>query len=209
MKQPSLALISVFLITLLFPIKLEASFFSDLIANTRQTVQKSFQLDFIDKIPVLFHKDTLQQDIQYVADTIDNLSITKDDKTITITDIQSDKALHIKKTAELALRLKSFTGSSHLAYGIAMFAGVIKELIDGSFLHPTGSREFADLVADHIGAMSVFGNNKFESAIDNNLNYIVKEGVMPIEPSQTNLKEENDRQVITSPFDDKDIKIGN
>ncbi|MEW6712229.1 MAG: hypothetical protein AB1403_20580 [Candidatus Riflebacteria bacterium] len=152
----------------------EASFFSDALAKARKAMQGAFQMTWLPSMPVVFYKESFKQMFDHTQKSIDNISMQHDGQTITRDKFQDDKALHIKKSAELALHVKSLIGSAHLAYGITMAIGLIKEAIDGSFLNPNGSRSKEDVVADHVGAMAVFGEKKFDSSLQKNLGTFVK-----------------------------------
>jgi hypothetical protein len=106
--------------------------------------------------------------------SIESMNLKYGDRTITRNEFQDDKATHIKKSAELALHIKSLIGSAHLAYGITMVVGLLKEAIDGSFLNPGGSRSKEDIYADHVGARAVFGQKKFDASLEKHLGSFVK-----------------------------------
>ncbi|HMM61770.1 MAG TPA: hypothetical protein PKC25_16760, partial [Candidatus Rifleibacterium sp.] len=148
----------VFMLLTAIPASTEASFASDALAKARAAMQSAFQLSFLHKLPVIFYKDSF-----------DRMFPHAEGRTITRSDFQDDKALHIKKSAELALHIKSLIGSAHLAYGITMVIGLVKEAIDGSFLNPHGSRSKEDVYADHVGARAVFGEKKFDASLNKHL----------------------------------------
>lgn len=155
----------------------EASFVSDALAKARKVMQSAFQMTFLPSLPVVFHKESFKQMFEHTQKSIDEIRLEHQGQTITRDQFQDDKALHIKKSAELALHIKSLIGSAHLAYGITMVVGLIKEAIDGSFLNPNGSRSKEDVVADHVGAMAVFGQKKYDASLQKNLGTFVKPGV--------------------------------
>jgi len=153
----------------------EASFVSDALAKARKVMQSAFQMTFLPSLPVIFHKESFNQMFAHTQKSIDEIRLEHNGQTITRDQFQDDKALHIKKSAELALHIKSLIGSAHLAYGITMVVGLVKEAIDGSFLNPSGSRSKEDVVADHVGAMAVFGQKKFDASLQKNLETFVNE----------------------------------
>ncbi len=140
----------------------------------RNVMQGAFQLSFLHKLPVVFYKSHFDTMFAHANNSIDNMNLKYGDRTITSDSFQADKALHIKKSAELALHIQSLIGSKHLAYGITMAIGLIKEAIDGSFLNPGGSRSKEDLYADHVGARAVFGKEKFDKSLNKHLGNFVK-----------------------------------
>lgn len=154
----------------------EASWTSDLLSKGRAAMQSAFQLSFLPRLPVIFHKDSFDQMFAHTNQSIDDMNRQLADRTITRSEFQDDKALHIKKSAELALHIKSLIGSAHLAYGITMAVGLIKEAIDGSALNPGGSRSKEDVFADHVGARAVFDAKKFDASLDKYLEHFVKPG---------------------------------
>jgi len=156
------------------PVQSEASFASDALAKARNAMQGAFQLSFLHKLPVVFYKNHFDTMFTHANNSIDNMNLKYGDRTITNDSFQADKALHIKKSAELALHIQSLIGSKHLAYGITMAIGLIKEAIDGSFLNPGGSRSKEDLYADHVGARAVFGKEKFDKSLNKHLGNFVK-----------------------------------
>lgn len=155
----------------------EAGIAANALARARAVMQSAFQLSFLPSLPVIFHRDTFDAMMAHTQKSIDEISRPAGDRTITRADFQDDKALHIKKSAELALHLKSLIGSAHLAYGITMVVGLLKEAIDGSFLNPNGSRSREDLIADHVGARAAFGPGKFDASLDKHLGNFVKPSV--------------------------------
>lgn len=205
----------VFLMVLSLPAQTEASFFSDALAKARKAMQGAFQMTFLPSIPVIFYKDSFNRMFDHAQKSIDNVNLQHGDQTITRDKFQDDKALHIKKSAELALHIKSLIGSAHLAYGITMVVGLVKEAIDGSFLNPNGSRSKEDLAADHVGAMAVFGEKKFDASLQKHLGTFVKEGsshsepVKNVAPTQTLAVEEpiSEHQQV-NPFSGADIQMG-
>ena len=152
----------------------EATIFSRGLDRARSVLQSAFQLSFLHHLPVIFYRNSFDAMFDHTRESIDNMSIQRDDTVITRDQFQDDKALHVKKSAELALHIKSLIGSAHLAYGITMTVGLIKEALDGSFLNPTGTREKEDVIANHVGAMSVFGREKFDNALEKNLPHLLK-----------------------------------
>jgi hypothetical protein len=158
------------------PLQSEASFASDALAKARKTMQSAFQMSFLNKLPVVFYKKHFDTMFEHTNRSIDEMNLKYGDKTITRNDFQDDKAMHIKKSAELALHIQSLIGSKHLAYGITMAIGLIKEAIDGSFLNPGGSRSREDVYADHVGAKAVFGKEKFDKSLDKYMGHFVKPG---------------------------------
>lgn len=166
------------------PLQSEASFASDALAKARKVMQSAFQLSFLHKIPVVFYKNHFDTMFEHTNRSIDEMNRTHGDRTITRSDFQDDKALHIKKSAELALHIQSLIGSKHLAYGITMVVGLLKEAIDGSFLNPGGSRSKEDVYADHVGARAVFGKEKFDKSLDKYMGHFVKPEVPSATSSQ-------------------------
>jgi hypothetical protein len=168
--------VGLFLAGLPFPV--EGSVFSDALGKARAMMQSAFQLSFLPKLPVIFYKDHFNTMFTHAQQSIDQIKARVGDRTITRENVQNDKALHIKKSAELALHIQSLIGSAHLAYGITMAVGLIKEAIDGSFLNPNGSRSKEDLFADHVGARAVFGKEKFDASLGKYLEHFV-DGEVP------------------------------
>jgi len=156
------------------PLQSEGSLASDALAKARKVMQSAFQLSFLHKLPVIFYKNHFDTMFEHTNRSIDEMNRTHGDRTITRSDFQDDKALHIKKSAELALHIQSLIGSKHLAYGITMVVGLMKEAIDGSFLNPGGSRSKEDVYADHVGARAVFGKEKFDKSLDKYMGHFVK-----------------------------------
>jgi len=169
------------LVTLTAPA--EASIFSDALAKARSVMQSAFQMSFLNKLPVVFYKKSFDKMFEHTNRSIDEMNLKYGDRTITRDQFQDDKALHIKKSAELALHIKSLIGSAHLAYGITMVIGLVKEAIDSSFLNPSGSRSKEDLIADHIGARAVFGEEKFNASLNKHLGPLVKPAASPLQDS--------------------------
>ena len=162
----------------------EASVFSDALAKARSAMQGAFQLSFLHKLPVVFYKSSFDKMFEHTNRSIDEMNLKYGERTITRAQFQDDKATHIKKSAELALHIKSLIGSAHLAYGITMVVGLIKEAIDGSFLNPGGSRSKEDVIADHIGARAVFGEEKFNASLNKHLGQLIKPEASPPPDSQ-------------------------
>ncbi|MGM0601308.1 MAG: hypothetical protein ACQETH_15970 [Candidatus Rifleibacteriota bacterium] len=154
----------------------EASFVGNALAKARKVMQSAFQMTFLPHLPVVFHKESFNQMFDHTQKSIDEIRLEHQGQTISRDQFQDDKALHIKKSAELALHIKSLIGSAHLAYGITMVVGLMKEAIDSSFLNPNGSRSKEDVVADHVGAMAVFGQSKYDSSLQKNLGTFIKPG---------------------------------
>lgn len=171
-RLKTVMLVWLMLMTLTIPA--EASIFSDALAKARSVMQSAFQLSFLHKLPVVFYKQSFDKMFEHTNRSIDEMNLKYGDRTITRDQFQDDKAAHIKKSAELALHIKSLIGSAHLAYGITMAVGLIKEAIDGSFLNPGGSRSKEDLIADHIGARAVFGEEKYNESLNKHLGKLIK-----------------------------------
>lgn len=174
-----------FLLLIASPMQSEASFASDALAKARSVMQSAFQLSFLNRLPVVFYKDSFNKMFEHANRSIDEINLKHGDRTITSKEFQDDKALHIKKSAELALHIKSLIGSAHLAYGITMVVGLIKEAIDGSFLNPGGSRSKQDLHADHVGARAVFGAKKFDASLNKYLGSFVDPEKKPAAAAHT------------------------
>lgn len=156
------------------PLQSEASFAGNALEKARNVMQSAFQLSFLNRLPVVFYKNHFSTMFTHANSSIDQMNLKYGDRTVTRNDFQDDKALHIKKSAELALHIQSLIGSKHLAYGITMAIGLIKEAIDGSFLNPKGSRSKEDIYADHVGARAVFGKEKFDKSLNKYLGNFVK-----------------------------------
>jgi hypothetical protein len=197
------------LVLALLPIQsLEASIFSDALAKARKVMQSAFQMTFLPHLPVIFYKDSFDRMFAHTQKSIDNINTEHNGRTITREQFQNDKALHIKKSAELALHIKSLIGSAHLAYGITMAVGLIKEAIDGSFLNPDGSRSKEDVVADHVGAMAVFGEKKFDKSLEKNLGTFVTEPPnQPVQEEVSAQTAENESEKTVNPFVEPEIKV--
>lgn len=163
-----------FMLLTALPVQSEASVFSDALAKARSAMQGAFQLSFLHKLPVVFYKDSFNKMFAHANRSIEDMNLKYGGQTITRKEFQDDKATHIQKSAELALHIKSLIGSAHLAYGITMVIGLMKEAIDGSFLNPNGSRSKEDLYADHVGARAVFGQKKFDASLEKHLGSFVK-----------------------------------
>ena len=146
-----------------------------LLSKARKVLQDSFNMNFLSSVPVIFWKKTFDRMFDYSQSTIDNLNLEHNGELITRDDFQDDKALHIKKSAELALHLKSLFGSSVFAYGVTLAVGGIKELIDSSFLNPNGGRCWEDFYADMVGASAVFGEKAFDKKLNKYMDSFLKE----------------------------------
>lgn len=202
----------VFMLLTTMPTATEASFASDALAKARKALQSAFQLSFLHRLPVIFYKESFDRMFAHANRSIDEMSLQHDGRTITRNDFQNDKALHIKKSAELALHVKSLIGSAHLAYGITMVVGLIKEAIDGSFLNPNGSRSKEDVYADHVGARAVFGEKAFDTSLNKHLQHFVKPAASAVASGQTNADVTNElpNPVQINPFaSDRPLAIGN
>ena len=186
----------------------EASFVSDALAKARKAMQGAFQMTFLPNLPVIFHKESFNQMFAHTQKSIDEISLEHNGQTISRDEFQDDKALHIKKSAELALHIKSLIGSAHLAYGITMVVGLVKEAIDGSFLNPNGSRSKEDVVADHVGAMAVFGEKKFDASLQKNLGTFVKPGALATDnPSVEASPGQVNSEAQPNPFSGNEINL--
>ena len=146
-----------------------------LLSKARKVLQDSFNMNFLSSVPVIFWKKTFDRMFDYSQSTIDNLNLEHNGELITRDDFQDDKALHIKKSAELALHIKSLFGSSVFAYGVTLAVGGIKELIDSSFLNPNGGRCWEDFYADMVGASAVFGEKAFDKKLNKYMDSFLKE----------------------------------
>jgi hypothetical protein len=151
------------LLSLAVPQQAEASIFSKTLSKARNVMQSAFQMTFLNKLPVIFYKDSFDTMFEYTNKSIENLKL------------QNDKKLHITKSAELALHLKSLFGSKYLAYGLTVLIGLVKEGIDSSFLNPNGSRSKEDLYADIVGAKAVFGKEKFDESLNKHMEHFTLE----------------------------------
>lgn len=149
-------------------------FFKTGLTKAREVMQGLFQMTFLPSVPVLLHKDHFNTMFDYTNKSIENIDREYNGEQVTRNRFQDDKALHIKKSAELALHIQSLIGSAHLAYGITLAIGAVKEVIDGSFLNPNGSRSMADFHADKVGASAVFGKEKFDKKLDAYMGSFVK-----------------------------------
>jgi hypothetical protein len=195
------------LMLLAFPLQqAQASFISDALAKARKAMQSAFQMTFLPSVPVIFHKESFNQMFAHTQKSIDEIRLEHNGQTITRDQFQDDKALHIKKSAELALHIKSLIGSAHLAYGITMVIGLVKEAIDGSFLNPNGSRSKEDVVADHVGAMAVFGQKKFDASLQKNLGTFVKPGSSQNLPAETSTGDAQ-AEAQVNPFSGEEINL--
>ena len=146
-----------------------------LLSKARKVLQDSFNMNCLSSVPVIFWKKTFDRMFDYSQSTIDNLNLEHNGELITRDDFQDDKALHIKKSAELALHIKSLFGSSVFAYGVTLAVGGIKELIDSSFLNPNGGRCWEDFYADMVGASAVFGEKAFDKKLNKYMDSFLKE----------------------------------
>ncbi len=191
------------------PAPSEASLASDALAKARAAMQSAFQLSFLHKLPVIFYKKSFDTLFSHANKSIDEMNLKYGGQTVTRQNFQDDKATHIKKSAELALHIKSLIGSAHLAYGITMVVGLLKEAIDGSFLNPKGSRSKDDLYADEVGARIVFGEDKFDASLNKHLGSFVKPGTASASaPVESTAPTAQPAQV--NPFaSDQQLKIGN
>ena len=148
---------------------------TSLLSKARKVLQDSFNMNFLSSVPVIFWRKTFDRMFDYSQSTIDNLEIEHNGELITRDDFQDDKALHVKKSAELALHIKSLFGSSVFAYGVTLAVGGIKELIDSSFLNPNGGRCWEDFYADMVGASAVFGEKAFDKKLNKYMDSFLKE----------------------------------
>ena len=146
-----------------------------LLTRVRSWLKESFNMNFLSSVPVIFWRKTFNRMFGYSQDSIDNLNREYNGELITRDDFQDDKALHIKKSAELALHIKSLFGSSVFAYGVTLAVGGIKELIDSSFLNPNGGRCWEDFYADMVGASAVFGEKAFDKKLNKYMDSFLKE----------------------------------
>ncbi|MBQ2591801.1 MAG: hypothetical protein II567_00790 [Candidatus Riflebacteria bacterium] len=148
---------------------------ASLLSKARSVLQDSFNMNFLSSVPVIFWKKTFDRMFDYTQSSIDNLNMEHNGELITRDDFQDDKALHVKKSAELALHIKSLFGSSVFAYGVTLAVGGIKELIDSSFLNPNGGRCWEDFYADMVGASAVFGEKAFDKKLNKYMDSFLKE----------------------------------
>ena len=148
---------------------------TSLLSKARSVLQDSFNMNFLSSVPVIFWRKTFDRMFDYSQNTIDNLNLEHNGELITRDDFQDDKALHVKKSAELALHIKSLFGSSVFAYGVTLAIGGIKELIDSSFLNPNGGRCWEDFYADMVGASAVFGEKAFDKKLNKYMDSFLKE----------------------------------
>ncbi|MFC1745037.1 hypothetical protein ACFL35_13675 [Candidatus Riflebacteria bacterium] len=153
---------------------INAGAFEEPLQKARKIMQSAFQMNFLSSMPVIFHRDSFNRMFAHTEKSIDNMQMNMGRDKVTRKDLMDDKSLHIKKSAELALHIKSVIGSAHLAYGATMAIGLVKEAIDGSFLNPKGHREAADLYADHVGAQAVFGEDRFDKGLNKYLPHFLK-----------------------------------
>ena len=147
---------------------------TSLLSKARSWLQNAFNMNFLSSVPVIFWKKTFDRMFDYSQSSIDNLNVEYNGEQITRDDFQDDKALHIKKSAELALHIKSLFGSSVFAYGVTLAVGGIKELIDSSFLNPNGGRCWEDFYADMVGASAVFGEKAFDKKLNKYMDSFLK-----------------------------------
>ena len=148
---------------------------TSLLSKARSVLQDSFNMNFLSSVPVIFWRKTFDRMFDYTQSSIDNLNREHNGELITRDDFQDDKALHVKKSAELALHIKSLFGSSVFAYGVTLAVGGIKELIDSSFLNPNGGRCWEDFYADMVGASAVFGEKAFDKQLNKYMDSFLKE----------------------------------
>lgn len=141
----------------------------------RSAMQSAFNMNFLSSVPVIFWKKSFDTMTDHVEQSVDNMVLEHDGELITRDDFQDDKALHIKKSAELALHIKSLFGSSVVAYGLTLIVGGAKELIDSSFLNPNGGRCWEDFYADIVGASAVFGEKAFDKKLNKYMDSFLKE----------------------------------
>lgn len=146
-----------------------------LLSKARSVLQDSFNMNFLSSVPVIFWRKTFDRMFDYTQSSIDNLNREYNGELVTRDDFQDDKALHVKKSAELALHIKSLFGSSVFAYGVTLAVGGIKELIDSSFLNPNGGRCWEDFYADMVGASAVFGEKAFDKQLNKYMDSFLKE----------------------------------
>ncbi len=84
------------LLSVAVPQQAEASIFSKALSKARNVMQSAFQMTFLNKLPVIFYKDSFDTMFEYTNKSIENLNI------------QNDKKLHITKSAtSFALRTDS------------------------------------------------------------------------------------------------------
>ncbi len=145
-----------------------------LLSKARSLLQNSFNMNFLSSVPVIFWRKTFDRMFDYTQSSIDKLNVEYNGELITRDDFQDDKALHVKKSAELALHIKSLFGSSVFAYGVTLAVGGIKELIDSSFLNPNGGRCWEDFYADMVGASAVFGEKAFDKKLNKYMDSFLK-----------------------------------
>ncbi|MDD2624105.1 MAG: hypothetical protein PHQ02_04725, partial [Candidatus Riflebacteria bacterium] len=75
------------ILSLAVPQQAEASIFSKALSKARNVMQSAFQMTFLNKLPVIFYKDSFDTMFEYANKSIENLNI------------QNDKKLHITKSA--------------------------------------------------------------------------------------------------------------
>ena len=165
---------------------------TSLLSKARSVLQDSFNMNFLSSVPVIFWRKTFDRMFDYTQSSIDNLNMEHNGELITRDDFQDDKALHVKKSAELALHIKSLFGSSVFAYGVTLAVGGIKELIDSSFLNPNGGRCWEDFYADMVGASAVFGEKAFDKKLNKYMDSFLKENREVDMVNENNAVEEND-----------------
>ena len=169
----------------------------------RSAMQSAFNMNFLSSVPVVFWKKSFDTMTDHVQESVDHINLEYEGELITRDDFQDDKALHIKKSAELALHIKSLFGSSLVAYGVTILVGGAKELIDSSFLNPNGGRCWEDFYADIVGATAVFGEKAFDKKLNKYMDSFLKENrkvdVVDNEPSVTETETETSDETVTIP----------
>ena len=170
-----------------------------LLSRARSLLQDSFNMNFLSSVPVIFWRKTFDRMFDYSQKSIDNLNVEYNGELITRDDFQDDKALHVKKSAELALHIKSLFGSSVFAYGVTLAVGGIKELIDSSFLNPNGGRCWEDFYADMVGASAVFGEKAFDKKLNKYMDSFLKTNRKVDMVEDTASKSEESVAIASSP----------
>ena len=170
-----------------------------LLSRARSLLQDSFNMNFLSSVPVIFWRKTFDRMFDYSQKSIDNLNVEHNGELITRDDFQDDKALHVKKSAELALHIKSLFGSSVFAYGVTLAVGGIKELIDSSFLNPNGGRCWEDFYADMVGASAVFGEKAFDKKLNKYMDSFLKTNRKVDMVEDTASKSEESVAIASSP----------
>lgn len=163
----------------------------------RSAMQSAFNMNFLSSVPVVFWKNSFDKMTDHVQKSVDDMNLEHKGELITRDDFQDDKALHIKKSAELALHIKSLLGSSVLAYGVTLAVGGMKEIIDGSFLNPNGGRCWEDFYADIVGASAVFGEKAFNKKFNKYMDSFLKEN-RKIDKVEKVEKEEVSQETIST-----------